>query len=332
VYSQLNTLATTTIIKTKLKNKNKKSDKKLKRHNKKLNYKKNNRKYDDLIENLSEHDKKYINTFNEDYNTPQNISIDYINKHNNTNIKTINTKNYNNNVSYWILDSGASINLTNQLNLLTNTKECHERIYLSNNQVVMTEYFRKFCGYINNHKIEIEEVYYTPNANKNLLSIYKMLQQNYKIVFNKHNDKSFAIIYNKNGERIINITSNDSNTFKLWILKEPLNFNNNNQNYNEINYSNLKYHDKISLWHRRLCHYDISHIKNKLLKLNMPNKCPTCMSSKLKNKPFKGSQNSRKSKYIFELIHMDLVGPVTESVYGNKYFLTIIDNFSNEQK
>jgi len=60
--------------KTKLKNKNKKFDKKLKRHNKKLNYKKNNRKYADLIENLNEHDKKYINTFNE--NLLGNISYD----------------------------------------------------------------------------------------------------------------------------------------------------------------------------------------------------------------------------------------------------------------
>ena len=45
---------------------------------------------------------------------------------------------------------------------------------------------------------------------------------------------------------------------------------------------------RLNLWHRRLCHFDISHIKNKLLKLNTPvNQCPICMNLKLKNKPYK---------------------------------------------
>jgi len=38
-------------------------------------------------------------------------------------------------------------------------------------------------------------------------------------------NKPIAIIYNQNGKKIANITSNNSNIFKLWISKEKLNFN-----------------------------------------------------------------------------------------------------------
>ena len=37
--------------------------------------------------------------------------------------------------------------------------------------------------------------------------------------------------------------------------------------------------------------------------------------------------NSR-AKSPFQLIHMDLVGPVEESIHLNRYFLTILDDFS----
>ena len=73
-----------------------------------------------------------------------------------------------------------------------------------------------------------------------------------------------------------------------------------------------------------MCHFDIDPIKNRLLKIHINNnKCLICMSSKLKNKPYKPSIN--KTKHIFELIHIDLVGAVSESLYGNKYFITISD-------
>jgi len=67
-------------------------------------------------------------------------------------------------------------------------------------------------------------------------------------------------------------------------------------------------------------------LKNKLLKIKIPIKCPICSNSKLRNKPHKLSIN--KSKRIFELLHMDLVGPVPKLLYGNYYFFTILDDYS----
>ena len=79
----------------------------------------------------------------------------------------------------------------------------------------------------------------------------------------------------------------------------------------------------FDLWHRRLCHFDTAKIKDNLknTNTNTNHKCQICSILKLRNKPFKRSIN--KTKHIFELIHLDLVGPVLPSLNKNIYFLTI---------
>ena len=74
------------------------------------------------------------------------------------------------------------------------------------------------------------------------------------------------------------------------------------------------------------CHFNINNIKHHLLKINIKTKCPICSNSKMKNLPLRKSSN--KTTSIFELVHLDIVGPVQESIHGNKYFLTILDNYS----
>ena len=90
--------------------------------------------------------------------------------------------------------------------------------------------------------------------------------------------------------------------------------------------STLNKLDKINLWHRCLGHFNINPIKNKLLKINIKSKCPICSQSKQRNLPHRKSNN--RAKAPFELIHMDLVGPVVESIHSNKYFLSILDDYS----
>ena len=83
----------------------------------------------------------------------------------------------------------------------------------------------------------------------------------------------------------------------------------------------------INLWHRLLGHYDISKINDKLNNINIKNnKCSICINSKWKKKRYKLSIN--KINQIFDLIHLDLVGPITPSINNNKYFLSILVDFS----
>ena len=46
----------------------------------------------------------------------------------------------------------------------------------------------------------------------------------------------------------------------------------------------------------------------------------------MRDRPYLPSEN--KSKKLFELIHMDTVAACDESIYGNKYFLSILDNYT----
>jgi len=85
--------------------------------------------------------------------------------------------------------------------------------------------------------------------------------------------------------------------------------------------------DKINLWHRRLGHFNINPIKNKLLKINIKSKCLICSQSKQRNLPHRKSNN--RAKAPFELIHMDLMGPVVEIKRSNTYMLNKFNNFNN---
>ena len=55
--------------------------------------------------------------------------------------------------------------------------------------------------------------------------------------------------------------------------------------------------------------------------------CDTCHRAKQKKLPF--NLGSSLTSHCFELLHMDIWGPCSaSSMYGHKYFLTIVDDFS----
>jgi hypothetical protein len=66
-----------------------------------------------------------------------------------------------------------------------------------------------FTGYLNNNKFSLNDVFYVPNINKNIVSVSKLTQQFYKIVFFNHNNKPYSSIYNENGKKISNVYSNN---------------------------------------------------------------------------------------------------------------------------
>ncbi|GFW86675.1 retrovirus-related Pol polyprotein from transposon TNT 1-94 [Trichonephila clavipes] len=96
----------------------------------------------------------------------------------------------------------------------------------------------------------------------------------------------------------------------------------------------------IEIWHQRFCHvnndYLVKTSKNDSVKglprLNDNGKthCIPCKLAKSKRVSFKKTGAVR-SKRPLELLHMDLCGPMpTESQGGNKYFLSIIDDYSRK--
>ncbi|GFY22494.1 retrovirus-related Pol polyprotein from transposon TNT 1-94 [Trichonephila clavipes] len=96
----------------------------------------------------------------------------------------------------------------------------------------------------------------------------------------------------------------------------------------------------IEIWHQRFCHVNndylvktskIDRIKGlPRLTDNGKTHCIPCKLAKSKRVSFKKTGAVR-SKRPLELLHMDLCGPMpTESQGGNKYFLSIIDDYSRK--
>ncbi|GFW89229.1 retrovirus-related Pol polyprotein from transposon TNT 1-94 [Trichonephila clavipes] len=94
------------------------------------------------------------------------------------------------------------------------------------------------------------------------------------------------------------------------------------------------------IWHQRFCHvnndYLVKTSKNDSVKClprltdNGKTHCIPCKLAKSKRVSFKKT-GAVKVKRPLELLHMDLCGPMpTESQGGNKYFLSIIDDYSRK--
>ena len=90
--------------------------------------------------------------------------------------------------------------------------------------------------------------------------------------------------------------------------------------------------NSLRLWHHRLAHQNIGHVKEILNRNNIKfnndilDVCDGCCYGKQHRLPFPVSTNRAKSCY--ELIHADICGPMEESIGGSKYFLLFKDDFS----
>lgn len=93
--------------------------------------------------------------------------------------------------------------------------------------------------------------------------------------------------------------------------------------------------EKLSVWHNKLAHQNINHIKNFLTSREVRYiddsenfVCESCLAGKQQRSRFKNSL-SRAEKPL-ELVHADVCGPMeTTSLGGARYFLLLKDDFTN---
>jgi len=127
------------------------------------------------------------------------------------------------------------------------------------------------------------------------------------------------------GQRIIARADNNGNLFRLKTTEI------------EASAKVAKGGTCIHLWHRRLGHRDLKTIK-RLIKEELvtgikvtvcfdETVCEHCIKGKLAQTKF--PESKRRAKESVRLIHSDLCGPMqTATPTGNKYFLTLIDDYS----
>ena len=95
----------------------------------------------------------------------------------------------------------------------------------------------------------------------------------------------------------------------------------------------------IELWHQRLGHVNFKLLRKLVISEavrglpNLPNSvsvvCGPCMKGKQVKVSHKQVMQHFNTSRCFELLHMDLMGPVeVESIGGKKYTFVCVDNFS----
>jgi len=87
--------------------------------------------------------------------------------------------------------------------------------------------------------------------------------------------------------------------------------------------------ESILRWHRRFGHYYIEDMNKYLDMHNIKDPlCIDCRIAKMKRKSH--NKKTPKAKQILEVIHSDIIGPISDSFTGKRFIITFIDEFSHK--
>lgn len=212
----------------------------------------------------------------------------------------------------WILDTGASRHMCNDLSLfhsITTISTPISVLLLDGSTKLITQ-----LGQITlNDKFTLHYVLFIPSFKYNLLSVSQLtVESNVKCIFTP---SSCFIQDLKSGSHL----AVGQLHHKLYILK-PFS-------------TTISCNFSIETWHHMLGHASLSTLQHLPFLKHLCNKshsiksCDACFKAKQSRLSFPHSDIQ--STALFELIHIDIWGPCREETITNKpFFLTIVDDFS----
>jgi len=183
-----------------------------------------------------------------------------------------------------------------------------------------------------NSKFEIDNKYgsnvclkdtlFVPELRNNLLSIRKLDEMGYKIIFG--ND--IALIYDNNRTLVGKGIKNGPK----YIIESKVTF-----DICFMSMGNAEHMSNEMLWHKRLAHLNPKYIDRMIRESLAENtnkicrgeiECESCSASKLTQKPHKMIEYSVTNRPL-ELVYIDLCGPMpTDSIKGSRYMMVIVDD------
>jgi len=219
----------------------------------------------------------------------------------------------------WIVDSGATNHMVSQMNMFikgsVSELQIPKIVSLPNGGTTQVTHVGS-CALTD--MSVISNVFYLPEFKYNLMSVSKLTKEldcsvtffpNFCVLQELYNGK-VRVVGKEAGCLYTQSSGGDEKNTALTVAQVP---------------------SDMELWHQRLGHVS-SVVLAKMLDLNINSmckvsKCFVCLYAKQTRLTFPSS--SIKSCTNFDLIHVDLWGPYNTSIFdGNKYFLTIVDDFS----
>ena len=256
----------------------------------------------------------------------------------------ISSRNYINGV-LWFVDSGATDHICADRTFFSSFRRevgsikqgDGESMWLGRGDVIIT-----FDVQGSSQGAVLSDVIYAPNFTKNLISVSRLRKNGLSITVTPDGtlkiykeDPNFPVVSSIEEEGLYPIRARVSmlypNERKIFEDKGAISCN------GEV-VSAPAYSDPTELWHRRFVHLNVQGIKDlkansavyglEKAQLHDGLSCTTCQLGKVKNSPSTRSIDIRTTEPL-QLLHMDLWGPSRQvSHVGNRYLLTIVDDFS----
>ena len=227
------------------------------------------------------------------------------------------------NRTQFILDSGATTHICCESSYFTNLKDTSAMVSWSKIKRIKASGIGDvpIIFHDTNTKAILKNCLFVPEFDVNLISVDKLLKNDYKIIFDK-----FCEIYSSS-RNLISKTSACNGLYIFPIIS----------NTHEIFTSVVTTaEDKINLWHARMGHIG----KNALMQLKFQNDenifhrheinliCEECILAKA-TKHINHEISESKTFDFLELVRSDLFGPVNNPSFGNKkYFITFLDDYT----
>jgi histone deacetylase 1/2 len=225
----------------------------------------------------------------------------------------------------WILDSGATRHMTFDVNYFVSKKRMSGQIYVADRRSLEIEAIGTICLTFKSANkmisVELDDVYYVPQLEFNLLSIPHAVKSN-KMTFLFQNPK-YAIMRLPHRVEILAPLLHKCGLYYFEVVAK------------ESNFVNLAVTDQMLIkWHERLGHPGRSAFREALKIYQIPITstikdftCDTCMKSKSTRLPFPTIE--KHTKRFLEKVCIDVAYMQTPSYRGYRYFVVLVDDYTS---
>lgn len=227
----------------------------------------------------------------------------------------------------WSLDSGATSHFCKELDDISEISQGDTgKLNLANDNSTEIKgkgtatFVTKSSG--KTARIQLNDALHVPDLRTNLLSVGKITESNYDVIFRK----DAAVIVDQNG----NVKMKAEKFEGLYFIHKDQ-----QQTCKILSTTNNKAPKDIMTWHRRLGHLNFKDMLGAQRRGNLRGfdftqttkalECDVCIEGKMTRAPF--PKKSERKTNILDVVHTDVCGPMrTESLSKSRYYVTFIDD------
>lgn len=215
----------------------------------------------------------------------------------------------------WYIDSGATNTMTGKREWFDDLKIMTSEVCIANGEKLQCKGIGKITVLLETNGKHVEwsfnNVMYVPNLTVNLISVARLTQEGYRVLFTGNNcDLVLDNVVKLSAKRI-------GGSYRIDSIHKA----------NSVSAMNL--------WHRRLGHLNFESLKylrmsnNIDFQLEKTEICDVCMKGKQVRFSFP-HKDKKVAEDKLDLVHTDLCGPLPQSLGGKRYLLTFLDDHTRK--